>query len=246
MLGFATKLTPLSALRYAHWRVARPESPINLALRSGPRFELRSGSGSADYGVAYEIFVLGYYDGRAGPAPESIGLILDLGVNVGFSLLYFLHRYPRCAIIGFEPHPAHFAQAERNLTLDGNRSRVQLHRAAAGASSRSMWLRDMGASSSLADRDCAGAIAVEVVDIFPLLAGKRIDLIKMDIEGAEYEILGDQRFGDLDVAAMVMEWHAPRDGSDGRKWCVSRLHGLGYAIEEIWTQRKVGMLWARR
>lgn len=136
MLDFASRLTLASALRYAAWRVARRDNAVALALRSGPRFELRPDSfGNNDYGVAYEVFVHDYYNDRAPFAAEKTELVVDLGANVGFTLLYFLHRYRHCRIIAFEPHPRHFAQAERNLALDGSRDRVQLYALAAGAQS---------------------------------------------------------------------------------------------------------------
>lgn len=246
MLDFASRLTLASALRYTAWRVARRDNAVALALRSGPRFELRPDSfGNNDYGVAYEVFVHDYYNDRARFAAEKTELVVDLGANVGFTLLYFLHRYRHCRIIAFEPHPRHFAQAERNLTLDGSRDRVQLYALAAGAQSRPMQLSDQAASSSLAENRAAGKIPVDAIDIFPLLMGRRIDLLKMDIEGGEYEILGDDRFEKLDIGAIVMEWHARGNDLDDKEWCRRRLRGLGYATEEIFSAASHGMLWAR-
>jgi len=202
--------------------------------------------GNNDCGVAYEVFVMDYYDDRGRIAPEDMKLVVDLGANVGFSLLYFLYKYRHCRIIAFEPHPYHFKQAERNLALNGGSGRVQLYAQAAGASNRRMQLSDEGAGSSLVEDTVSGEISVDVFDIFPLLMGRRIDLLKMDIEGGEYEILGDRRFGELSIAAIVMEWHARGNGIDDKKWCQTRLLRLGYEIEEIFNEPKSGMFWARR
>jgi hypothetical protein len=114
-----------------------------------------------------------------------------------------------------------------------------------------MQLSDKGSSSSLSE-NATGAIAalsIEVVDIFPSLVGKRIDLLKMDIEGGEYEILADARFDELNIGAIVMEWHARSETSLGfhdKRWCQRRLEGLGYQIQEIFTQPRNGMFWATR
>jgi FkbM family methyltransferase len=247
MLDFTRQLTAVSALRYAAWRMAKRDEAVALALRSGPRFELRPDKfGNNDYGVAYEVFVHDYYEDRARLAPETVRLIVDLGANVGFTLLYFLHRYRHCQILAFEPHPGHFAQAERNLSLDSSKDRVQLYAKAAAARTRPMQLSDQASSSSLAENRTAAKILVEACDLFPLLIGRRIDLLKMDIEGGEYEILGDDRFEKLDVGAIVMEWHARGSGLDDKEWCQERLRDLGYAIEEIFSYPSHGMLWARR
>lgn len=250
MLNFTSKLAAPSAVRYVAWQMMGRKTPVQLRLRSGPRFELRwnnSGHlGNADYGVAYEIFVLNYYCDHGKLDPGKVNLVVDLGANVGFSMLYFLHRFPMAHIIGFEPHAGHYAQATRNLMLDGSGHRVALYPNAVGAFSRKLWLYDQGTSSSLSERSAPGTIAAEVIDIFPRLLGKRIDLMKIDIEGGEYEILGDDRFAELDVSAIVMEWHARGDGRDGRSWCYDRLRKLGYTVEETWAEQRVGMLWAWR
>jgi hypothetical protein len=111
-----------------------------------------------------------------------------------------------------------------------------------------MKLSDSGSSSSLIE-DATGAsvaLSIEVIDIFPLLIGKKIDLLKMDIEGGEYEILADARFGELNITAIVMEWHARSETSDDKTWCVRRLEGLGFQVHEIFSQSTNGMFWATR
>jgi len=247
MLDFVSNLTLPSTLAYTAWRVGGRNGPVTLALKSGPRFELRPETcGNNDYGIAYEIFVHNYYDDRDRVPADEVRLIVDLGANVGFSLLYYLHKYPHCRIIAFEPHPKHFVQIERNLALNGNRQRVELHAKAAGARSRSMRLTDRSSSSSLVDDLAPDTFAVEVVDLFPQLEGRRIDLLKIDIEGGEYEILADPRFDRLEIDAIVMEWHSRGGGIADKRWCEDRLAGLGFATEEIFTEPTHGMFWARR
>jgi FkbM family methyltransferase len=247
MFDFAGSLTLPSALAYAAWRVRGRRGGVSLALKSGPRFELRSNaSGNNDYGVAYEVFVHDYYDDWKRTPADRVKFVVDLGANVGYSLLYFLHKYPHCRILAFEAHPAHCAQAERNLLFDGTRQRVELYCKAAGAAPRAMGLTDRRSSSALVETTAPEAIAVEVVDIFPLLEGRRLDLLKIDIEGGEYEILGDPRFTDLDIGAIAMEWHSRGGGLDDKRWCEERLGSLGFTIEEIFTTPSCGMFWARR
>jgi hypothetical protein len=83
-----------------------------------------------------------------------------------------------------------------------------------------------------------------VVDIFPVLSGRRIDLLKIDIEGSEYQILSDSRFGSLDVRAIVMEWHA-RAGY-GYDWVHKKLSELGFRVEDLFAEPSHGMIWALR
>jgi len=245
MLDFTRKLTISSAASYLPWRARKVGEPINLELRSGERFQLRpKTTENNDYGVAFEIFVEKQYEDRYGLVPADVNLIVDLGANVGYTLLYHLHRYPRARVIAFEPHPKNAAQAERNLILDRNRDRVDFHRAAAGAQTRTMRLSDQATSSMLTDHDSPNTFEVDVVDIFPLLEGKRIDIFKMDIEGGEYEILADSRFGQLDIGALIMEWHSRGAGVIDKEWCEQRLKSFGFEIKNTFTNPDYGMFWA--
>jgi len=247
MLDFARKLTVPSAISYLAWRMGPRTSPIDLSLRSGVRFQLRPNvAANNDYGVAYELFVHDYYGDRGRINPDGVRLIVDLGANVGYSVLYFLHKYPNSHVIAFEPHPGHAAQVLRNLAVDGSSDRVTLHTTAAGAKSRTMRLTNAKSSSALTNKESPDTLPVEVIDIFPMFSATRIDILKMDMEGGEYEILADDRFASLDIGSIVMEWHSRGDGAADKRWCEERLAGLGFTIEEIFTERSHGMFWAMR
>lgn len=239
--SFSALLGPGSVLRYALWRLRRRRPTVCLCLRGGPRLLLRSPfAGNNDYGVAYEVFVHRHYACPRPLPPASVGLVVDLGANVGFSCLYWLTRYPAARLIALEPHPGHAAQLRANLAVNGVSGRVELHEAAAGIAEGDIALSDAGTSSAVRT-DGAGGIAAKMLDVFALLAGRRIDILKLDIEGGEYAILGDPRFAALQPRALVMEWHG---GRAGRDWCRARLAALGYGIVELFDHDEYGMLWA--
>ena len=81
-----------------------------------------------------------------------------------------------------------------------------------------------------------------------MMAGVTIDLLKMDIEGSEYPLLADSRFERLDVKALVVEWHvtAEHPASEGRDWCLERLHQLGYQTQITCDEVDHGIIWAFR
>ena len=68
---------------------------------------------------------------------------------------------------------------------------------------------DEGTASTLTDAAERG-LPVEVADIFALLAGRRVDLPKLDVEGGEYELLEDPRFAVLVPPALLLERDALR------------------------------------
>lgn len=249
MFDFATRLRADSALKYGIARVLRRRSAMHLRAKLGFTFEMQPPrSNKNDYGIAYEIFVHEYFRPPAELADAAARLIVDCGANVGYSVLYWASKFPSAQIIAFEPHPESVAQAARNIAANHLDRRVQLHARAVGARAASVRLSDAGAASSVLNvaPDDRGAFTVEMIDVFPLLAGKRIDILKIDIEGGEYEILADPRFEALQIGAIVMEWHGRGDPVADRRWCEQRLGGLGFAVREIATMSDYGMFWALR
>ncbi len=241
--SFSGLLAPRSVPRYAIWRLTGRRGTVALRLAGGPTILLRPpGAGNNDYGVAYEIFLHRHYALPRLIPTQSIRRIVDLGANVGFSCLHWLTQFPGAEVVALEPHPGHFAQCRTNLSVNGLLPRVELHQAAAGTASRQIMLSDAGTSSSVvADGDCG--IAAPMVDIFTLLAGRPVDIMKLDIEGGEYAILDDPRFARLQVPYLVMEWHG---GPGDRDRCLSRFAALSYETLQMFDHGSYGMLWAFR
>jgi FkbM family methyltransferase len=134
-------------------------------------------------------------------------LILDVGSNIGASVAFFRARYPSARIVGLEPDPRAFARLQGNVAdLD-----VMVLQVAAAAEdglrvfhpAEATWLSSFDAD---ADR---GAIEVEARGLDSLLDDlgiERVDLLKIDVEGAEAEILS-AFLGLGNVGAIVGELH---------------------------------------
>src|SRR5262249_23584492 len=79
------------------------------------------------------------------------------------------------------------------------------------------------------------AIDVEVRRVSTLmrdLGHDRIDVLKMDIEGAEYEVIDDILAGSLNVTQLLVEFHHrfPGVGIERTRQAVERLNGAGYRV----------------
>lgn len=240
---FRDVLTFASRARYAVWRLLGGRTAIDLKLNSGIRLRVRS-LATTDYGTAWQIF---FRDDYESPVPiENVRQIVDLGANVGYSCLYWCHRYPNSRITTFEPHPAHLQAIQENLELNGWCDRVKVVGAAAGSRERTSYLTD-GRSSSTVTEDPA-AFQIRVLDIFrELETTGTIDLLKIDIEGSEYEILSDPRFSTLDVRAIVLEWHKTPDHPDALPWCSQKLQNHAYqTYPGVEDPPLAGLVWAFR
>ncbi len=205
---------------------------------------------TGDLSVAHEIFVQEIYRSPRPLAPASVSTILDVGANTGFALVYFASRFPQAQVIAFEPHPEHLVQIERHLQINALAGRVKLIPAAAGVNDRQAFLVDAGECSNVTERVGAGRIPICVADFFNTIDCIRVDLLKMDCEGGEYDLIMDRRFARLDVRIIVLEWHASATRTRAAEKICTRLKRLGFVLESGPAQEisglQSGILWAYR
>jgi FkbM family methyltransferase len=253
------RVLPFTAL-LLRARTVRPASAFVLreALRrrglfaytlreNGLRVAIRHGTG--DVVTLGEVFHEHDYEPPAALARRLADprRIVDLGANVGLFGAFAAGRWPEAQIVGFEPDPANAAVHARTVALNRLADRWTLVQAAAGADAgRVRFVAGDVALSRVAgagDEDEA-SIEVSIDDVIPRLAGA--DLVKMDIEGGEWAILADPRFGASPPRVLVLEYH-PRFGPDGdpRVAVEAALEQAGFQLESIWHRTDGhGMLWA--
>jgi FkbM family methyltransferase len=158
-----------------------------------------------------DIFLGGEYDGIA----SDPRVILDLGANIGAATLYFHSRFPHARIYAVEADPDTAQRLRRNVNDLANVEVVQC--AVGGRTRRGVFERSWRSSASrLAVGPDQSGIEIDVYSFDDLLERcgiDRVDLLKIDIEGAEFELL-DHASRLADVAEVVVELH--RDHPDAR------------------------------
>jgi FkbM family methyltransferase len=145
---------------------------------------------TSDILVLYSVFVAEDYGGEL---PEPPKTIIDAGAYVGYSTVFLAARYPGVRILAVEPDQSNFALLVRNVPPDANV--VPLNRALWHRSGR-LQLRDRGTGHwafSVVGRTAEGrgeasVEAVTVAQLAEQFSLERIDLLKLDVEGAEKEI----------------------------------------------------------
>jgi FkbM family methyltransferase len=161
-------------------------------------------------------------------------LIVDCGANIGFSVVYFKHLYPRARVIAFEPEPTLYGMLQRNIEameLTG----VELHCSAVWIEHTSLEFTPNGSVGGHFTRDSDGGPRqmVSAIRLRELL-DQHIDFLKLDIEGAEAVVLRDcaDKLGNVDC--FFFEYHGlPKEAQvldDLLRLC--RLSGFRYYIKE--------------
>jgi len=112
-------------------------------------------------------------------------LIIDCGANIGTSIMYFKRLYPKSKIIGFEPDPKIFETLKKNLNCYQGRD-LDLHKKAVWHEESTLPFRPDDADGGAIDKD--GSIKVNTVNLNEFLQ-EEVDFLKIDIEGAEHEVL---------------------------------------------------------
>jgi FkbM family methyltransferase len=110
--------------------------------------------------------------------------IIDCGAFIGDTSSYFLSRYKTANLVSLEPNIANFALAERNLKPYGDR--VRLIKAAVWWKTDILRFSGEAQGGGLSD----SGVEVQALAIGELinLAGGHVDILKLDIEGAEDQI----------------------------------------------------------
>jgi FkbM family methyltransferase len=129
-------------------------------------------------------------------APGSV--VIDIGVHIG-AFSYLALTRGAAVLHGFEPEPSNYACASRNLAPFGDRvhlSNRAVWRSDAPAAQLHFWASsdaaNAGGGTLIWETDGPLVDAVpfdEVVESISGDGGRRIDLVKIDCEGAEFPIL---------------------------------------------------------
>jgi FkbM family methyltransferase len=128
------------------------------------------------------------------------------------SILYFRHVYPQSRIIGFEPDPVIFPYLQENIARNGLKD-VKLVQAALTAHKGTLTFYSDGKYGSCSAEHVPTDIPegwtrcdVPCVRLRDYLT-ESVDFLKMNIEGAEWDVLADSEGQLRHVREMVIEYH---------------------------------------
>jgi FkbM family methyltransferase len=133
--------------------------------------------------------------------------IIDGGANIGLSVLYFKELYPESSIIAFEPDEEVFSVLKNNVERSGC-AQVELVPRALWSSETTLSFMHEGADggriAQANDRDCRSIRTVRLRDYLD----RPVDFLKLDIEGAETEVLADCADRLDRVENLFVEYHS--------------------------------------
>jgi FkbM family methyltransferase len=193
------------------WRsgTGRFRGPIAVDVRLGPKTYRARLQTRTELSVLSEVALDDIY-GDADDIPAET--IVDLGANVGLATLRLLSTHPDARVIAVEADPMLAARLRENVA--GLPVTVVAAAIAASSGERTFYRSDsVGWGNSLEHVDPVQTpVQVQAISLADLLSREgmeTVDLLKMDVEGAEWEIF-KAGVPSL-VEAMVGETHARDD-----------------------------------
>lgn len=208
-----------SVLRYRQYCLRGQTDPtrkIRLKMKSPIQGDIFFREIPSDHYTFGDVFEQEVYKSVLHYVP-TCSTILDLGANIGFASLYLARLYPSARIVSVEPNRENYALLTTNLEHLIRQERCIPLQAAVWSVHKSLavdpkWqhgaynafrLKDIPASERVAD-------SVEGITMEEILAAAKfqyVDLLKVDIEGAEVELFR----GDIGwlgrVKAIAIEFH---------------------------------------
>jgi FkbM family methyltransferase len=125
-------------------------------------------------------------------ALDEVRTIVDVGANIGTASVVLLNEYPEAIVVALEPDPGNFAVLQKNLAPYGNRAiafRCALWSCREQLAIDRGQFRDGGAWSFQVrptnGGDTAEVEGITLADVMQRYGLKTIDILKIDIEGAE-------------------------------------------------------------
>lgn len=135
--------------------------------------------------------------------PKRDPTIVDIGANVGLTTLYFKKIFPRAKVYAYEPYLPAFTALEENIAINDYADGVLLFNSAVtkrSFSKKTLYVSDESSlmSSFYKDRIPKAEsmkikkVAVRTVSLRSVLKKvENIDILKINIEGGEYQLVSE-------------------------------------------------------
>jgi Methyltransferase FkbM domain len=189
-----------------------PSGPVELHFRALGDAPVRLRPGTSDLQIAHQVFV----KERDLPPPEldpaSIRNVWDLGASIGLTAAQLAYRYPSARVLAVELDPNAAALCRANVTTWADRCDVIEAAVAAG--------------EGVVRHATGEAAAITLDSLLELSDGSGgVDYVRMDVAGAERDVLTRRTSWAHSVRAMKVEVHLPYTVDE----CTEDLRRLGFA-----------------
>lgn len=173
-------------------------------------------------------------------ADNDAPFIIDCGANIGLSVLYFKRLYPNSEVIAFEPDQMIFNILKKNVKQN-NCKNVKLYQ-------KAIWVDNKGVEFNLEggfsgripkSKEENNIVKVESQSLKDLI-NRPVDFLKIDIEGAENEVVFDIEEKLHFVKNIFIEFHShvSEEQKLGEILTLLKKHNFRYSLHEAFVNKR--------
>jgi len=232
---------------------------VEFVLRNGAKFKVRTRN--REPGLINAVWLDKIYNPPGYEIQEG-NIVVDIGAYIGVFSIFAATSANNVKVYGYEPFSLNYSFFKQNIELNGlTNIRPFKIAVSAEAGKKKLYISEKCTQGNSLYADCLSqqpiASCPEVVDcvtlkdVFYMNGINRIDLLKMDCEGSEYEILFNSPRDILtNIRKIAMEYHEFSSGE--HHYCSKELSGFlrkaGFEVECIVPdpRESIGYLYATR
>lgn len=193
--------------------------------------------GFSFYDTYREIFENSIYEFKTdNPNP----IILDCGANMGLSILYFSKKHPNAEIIAFEPDESVLPFLEKNIQSQDLKNVNLFKKAVWTEETELKFYTDNGLGGRVEKKynSCTPKI-IKSVRLRDFL-NKPIEMLKIDIEGSEFDVLKHCEDRLFNVNYIFIEYHSFYDEEQHLEDILNivKRQGFRYHLKESFSRKK--------
>lgn len=228
--------------RIPKWFLKDPKGETIIKTRFGFKIKIDP---TFDENIEKVIYERGVYELGTVHVIKTIlepgDLFIDVGANIGFLSMVAAKTVGKSGeVIAFEPVPSTFELLHENKELN-QLDNLQINAYALGKEvGKGIIYEEMqnrGGASMTIKRSENPGISIEVKRLDDLVLSRRVDLIKIDVEGQELDVLkGGEALIRKDLPVLIVEYSASRKAEDGAEEMFQWLKSL--EIYEFYRLKK--------
>lgn len=193
-------------------------SPVLEVSHPDIKFPVHLRIGTSDVPTFEQVFLNKEYQFTALVEPS---VIMDAGANIGLASVLFASRYPQARIIAIEPEPGNYTMLEKNTSPYANITRVkaalwnkndQINLVDSGSGNWGFMTHeanntDAHSTDKLTPATFSSVRALTISQVLREQGLNKIDILKLDIEGAEREVFDNADQWIDQVQSVIVELH---------------------------------------
>lgn len=180
-------------------------------------------------------------------------VIVDIGANIGVFSIYAATHAKNATVYAFEPVLANYELLIQNISKNDLNNRIRAFNLGCASESgkRNIYLSSCTLHSLVDEQNQRGFESIDCIsleDIIKVNGLSKIDLLKINCEGAEYEILYSIGRDCFDkISDIRLEYHNIDEDRNNANYLRAFLENMGYQTVKLWeNSQEDGFLWMCR